>query len=301
MTFSAALGPLLLGFGNSIALIVAIGAQNAFLLRVGIEGRRGVVVPVVIFCAVSDAVLITLGVLGVGALLDIAPGALHVMRLGGAAFLLAYAAFAAKRAIRPRTSGLEPADVEPLGATGTAPVSDVATGTALAAEAGRAVEAPAGGGGTVVGGAVVGGTVVGGTGVGGTVVDEPGTAGGSTAPTTGTVTLERPRSRPRASGAATGLTTRAALLTVAAFTWLNPHAYLDTVVLLGSIGNQQGPDDRWWWVLGAVVASITWFSVVGFGARLLRPLFAKPGAWRVLDAFVAVVMLTLGLKLLIGG
>lgn len=280
VTFSAALGPLLLGFGNSIALIVAIGAQNAFLLRVGIEGRRSVVVPVVIFCAVSDAVLITLGVLGVGALLDIAPGALHVMRLGGAAFLLAYAAFAAKRAIRPRTSGLEPADVEPLGGPGTAPASDVATGTALAAEAGRAVEVPAGGG---------------------TVVDEPGTAGGSTAPTTGTVTLERPRPRPRASGTASGLTTRAALLTVAAFTWLNPHAYLDTVVLLGSIGNQQGPDDRWWWVLGAVLASITWFSAVGFGARLLRPLFAKPGAWRVLDAFVAVVMLALGLKLLIGG
>ncbi|GAB2974143.1 LysE/ArgO family amino acid transporter [Frigoribacterium salinisoli] len=278
MTFSTLLGPLLLGFGNSIALIVAIGAQNAFLLRVGIEGRRSVVVPVVIFCAVSDAVLITLGVLGVGALLDIAPGALHVMRLGGAAFLLAYAVFAAKRAIRPRTSGLEPADVEPLGADGTAPASDLATGTALAAEAGRAVEASPG-----------------------SLVVEPGTAGGTTAPTTGTVTLERPRPRPRASGTATGLTTRAALLTVAAFTWLNPHAYLDTVVLLGSIGNQQGPDDRWWWVLGAVLASITWFSAVGFGARLLRPLFAKPGAWRVLDAFVAVVMLTLGLKLLLGG
>jgi len=278
VTFSTLLGPLLLGFGNSIALIVAIGAQNAFLLRVGIEGRRSVVVPVVIFCAVSDAVLITLGVLGVGALLDIAPGALHVMRLGGAAFLLAYAAFAAKRAIRPRTSGLEPADIEPLGADGTAPASDLATGTALAAEAGRAVETERA-----------------------ATVSEPGTAGGSTPPATGTVTLERPRPRPRASGTATGLTTRAALLTVAAFTWLNPHAYLDTVVLLGSIGNQQGPDDRWWWVLGAVLASITWFSVVGFGARLLRPLFAKPGAWRVLDAFVALVMLTLGLKLLIGG
>jgi len=282
--FSAALGPALLGFGNSIALIVAIGAQNAFLLRVGIEGRRHVVVPVVLFCAISDAVLITLGVLGVGALLDVAPAALHVMRLGGAAFLLAYAAFAAVRAIRPRSSGLEPATVEPLGDAATAPASDVATGTALAAEAGLATEAGAGG----------------------------------AHPATGTVTVERPATtdtdtgadtvstggapgRRGRTGTATGLTTRAALLTVAAFTWLNPHAYLDTVVLLGSIGNQQGPDDRWWWVAGAVLASITWFSVVGFGARLLRPVFARPGAWRVLDGFVAVVMLALGLKLLLAG
>jgi len=294
--FSAALGPALLGFGNSIALIVAIGAQNAFLLRVGIEGRRHVVVPVVLFCAISDAVLITLGVLGVGALLDVAPAALHVMRLGGAAFLLAYAAFAAVRAIRPRSSGLEPATVEPLGDAATAPASDVATGTALAAEAGRATEVA----GTVPAGR---GTEVG--------------AGGAH-PATGTVTVERPATtdtdtgadtvstggapgRRGRTGTATGLTTRAALLTVAAFTWLNPHAYLDTVVLLGSIGNQQGPDDRWWWVAGAVLASITWFSVVGFGARLLRPVFARPGAWRVLDGFVAVVMLALGLKLLLAG
>ena len=213
------------------------------------------------------------------------------MRLGGAAFMLAYAAFAAVRAIRPRSSGLEPAVVEPLGDAATTPASDVSPGTALAAEAGRAREA---GGGIVPAGRAV----------------EAGAGGAH--PATGTVTVERPgttdtvstgsapgrRGRP---GTGAGLTTRAALLTVAAFTWLNPHAYLDTVVLLGSIGNQQGPDDRWWWVAGAVLASITWFSVVGFGARLLRPVFARPGAWRVLDGFVAVVMLALGLKLLLAG
>jgi len=194
------------------------------------------------------------------------------------------------RAIRPRSSGLEPATVEPLGDAATAPASDVATGTALAAEAGRATEVA----GTVPAGRA---TEVGAGGAhpatGTVTVERPGTTG--TGPTGGT-----PGRRGRA-GTGGGLTTRAALLTVAAFTWLNPHAYLDTVVLLGSIGNQQGPDDRWWWVAGAVLASITWFSVVGFGARLLRPVFARPGAWRVLDGFVAVVMLALGLKLLLAG
>jgi len=86
-----------------------------------------------------------------------------------------------------------------------------------------------------------------------------------------------------------------------AFTWLNPHVYLDTVVLLGSVANQQGADERWWWSAGAISGSFLWFFALGFGARLLRPVFARPAAWRVLDALIAVVMLALGLRLALGG
>jgi len=92
----------------------------------------------------------------------------------------------------------------------------------------------------------------------------------------------------------------AAVATVIGLTWLNPHVYLDTVIFLGSVGNQQGESARWWWAGGAIAASFLWFFSLGFGARLLRPLFARPGAWRVLDAIIAVVMLALGVKIALG-
>src|SRR5680860_1084931 len=94
---------------------------------------------------------------------------------------------------------------------------------------------------------------------------------------------------------------RAAVLTALAFTWLNPHVYLDTLVFAGSIANQQGPDLRWWWAAGAILASIVWFFALGFGARLLRPIFARPAAWRILDSCIAVGMIGLGLALAITG
>jgi L-lysine exporter family protein LysE/ArgO len=93
---------------------------------------------------------------------------------------------------------------------------------------------------------------------------------------------------------------KAIVLTTLAFTWLNPHVYLDTVMLLGSIANQQGSSGRWWWALGAATASFTWFFLLGFGARLLKPHFARPGAWRVLDGLIAAVMITLGAGLIAG-
>jgi L-lysine exporter family protein LysE/ArgO len=82
------------------------------------------------------------------------------------------------------------------------------------------------------------------------------------------------------------------VLTAAALTWLNPHVYLDTVVLLGAVAAAQG-DLRWHFGGGAAVASLLWFSALGVGARLLRPVFARPGAWRVLDGIIALVMVTL--------
>jgi len=89
------------------------------------------------------------------------------------------------------------------------------------------------------------------------------------------------------------------VLTVLALTWLNPHVYLDTVVLLGSVAGTHG-DARWWFALGAVIASVVWFSALGFGARLLRPLFARPMSWRVLDAVIAIVMAAIAASLVIG-
>jgi len=198
---------LLAGLGLGLSLIVAIGAQNAFVLRQGLRGEH--VGAVVAVCAASDLVLISAGVAGVGALVQQAPWALVAVRVGGAAFLLGYAAHALQRAVRLADSTLD------------------------------ARRAP-----------------------------ERGTLGG-------------------------------ALATALALTWLNPHVYLDTVVLLGSIAGTHG-DSRWWFGLGAVVASVLWFLALGFGARLLRPVFARPAAWRVLDGAIAVVMALLAASLLAG-
>ena len=193
------------GLGFGLSLIVAIGAQNAFVLRQGL--LREHVLPVVVICALSDALLITLGVGGLGSLLQVVPWLLVVVRVGGAAFLIVYGVLAARRAFRP--SALIAAD----------------------------------------------------------------------------------------DGTTTPLWT--AVATVLALTWLNPHVYLDTVVLLGSVAGTHG-DERWWFGVGAVVASILWFTALGFGARFLRPLFAKPIAWRILDGVIAIVMIAIAVSLLLG-
>jgi L-lysine exporter family protein LysE/ArgO len=226
MTTETTLLPALLGLITGLSLIIAIGAQNAFVLRVGIEGRNRVIVPVVVICAVSDAVLILAGVLGMGALVTTAPAVMVIVRILGAGFLIGYGVWAARRAIRP-------------GAL-------VVTG-----EAGADAPDPAG----------------------------PGNRG------------------PGLVAAPARIGVRLAVTTVLALTWLNPHVYLDTVVFLGAVAAQQDPAERWWWAGGAMLGSLVWFAGLGFGARLLRPVFARPGAWRVLDAGIAVVMFALGLKL----
>jgi L-lysine exporter family protein LysE/ArgO len=195
----------LAGLAFGLSLIIAIGAQNAFVLRQGL--RREHVFAVVLVCAASDALLIAVGVGGLGSLLQLAPWLLVVVRIGGAAFLLVYGLLAARRALRP---------------------------SALTAENG---------------------------------------------------------------GASTSLAV--AITTCLALTWLNPHVYLDTVVLLGSVAGTHG-DDRWWFGLGAIVASAVWFTALGYGARLLRPLFARPTAWRVLDGIIAIVMVAIAVSLLVG-
>jgi L-lysine exporter family protein LysE/ArgO len=220
----------LAGLGTGLGLIVAIGAQNAYLLRLSATAPRRTAVAAVVVCSGSDAVLIVAGVLGVGAVVQHVPAALVVARLVGAAFLLAYGVFAARRAVRPAQTGLAAAPEERPSA--------------------------------------------------------PGPSGG------GTVVLEQ--APPRTAAPAR------ALLAMAVFTWANPHVYLDTLVFLGSVANQQPDGLRWWWTLGAVAASCLWFSAIGFGGRRLAPVLARPGAWRVLDAVIAVVMIGFGLGLLLG-
>jgi L-lysine exporter family protein LysE/ArgO len=82
-----------------------------------------------------------------------------------------------------------------------------------------------------------------------------------------------------------------------ALTWLNPHVYLDTVVLLGVVAGAHGPTGRWWFGAGACLASALWFPALGFGARLLAPLLARPRAWQVLDLLIAATMLLIALEL----
>lgn len=92
---------------------------------------------------------------------------------------------------------------------------------------------------------------------------------------------------------------RAVLLAVVAFTWLNPHVYLDTVLLLGSIGSQYGAD-RWWFALGAATASVVWFTGLGFGARAAARLMSRPVTWRILDIIIGVVMTMIAVSLVRG-
>ncbi|PZF44793.1 MULTISPECIES: LysE/ArgO family amino acid transporter [unclassified Curtobacterium] len=237
--------PLLSGLGTGLALIVAIGVQNTYLLRLAVSAGLRVVAAAVVVCAVSDALLIVAGVLGVGAVVERFPVALLVIRFIGAAFLLTYGVLAARRALRPSGDAMRVADeaaddgVVGSGAGAGAGV-DATTGTTVAAGRTR------------------------------------------TAPPDQVVTM------------------RTAVLTMLVFTWANPHVYLDTLVFLGSVANQQGADDRWLWTIGAVAASCLWFGALGFGGRLLRPLFEKPLTWRVFDGLVAVVMLAFGVLLLVG-
>jgi L-lysine exporter family protein LysE/ArgO len=84
---------------------------------------------------------------------------------------------------------------------------------------------------------------------------------------------------------------------IMALTWLNPHVYLDTLVLLGSIANSRGPVDRWWFAVGALVASTLWFVGLGFGARYAAPLLTTARAWQILDLLIAATMLAIAAKL----
>ena len=200
---------MLLGFGTGLSLIVAIGAQNAFVLRQGILRQH--VLPIVLICGLTDALLEILGIAGIGFVVERAPVVLEVIRWGGVAFLLWYAWGAAKRAMRPGVL-----------------VADEGDAAGLGSDAGS---------------------------------------------------LKR------------------VVLACLAITYLNPHVYLDTMVLMGSVGNAQGDPARWWFAMGGGVASIIWFAVLGYGARALTRFFATPRSWQILAWIIAVVMLVIAGRL----
>ena len=210
----------LAGLGLGLSLIVAIGAQNVFVLRQGI--RREHVFVVVAICALSDAALIVAGVAGLGFVLSAAPWLVVVARWAGALFLLSYGILAARRAWR----GGEELVVE--GSDGGTPRS-----------AGQAA----------------------------------------------TATLTSTRLAP-------------VVLTTLALTWLNPHVYLDTVLMLGSIAATHG-DERWLFAAGAIAASLLWFTALGFGARYVGRWLRTERSWRILDAVIAVVMIAIAISLVL--
>jgi len=117
----------------------------------------------------------------------------------------------------------------------------------------------------------------------------------------GVTTLLRVRRTSALSAAAPEpLSLRSAVGRATALTWLNPHVYLDTVLLLGSIANTHGHPGRWWFAAGATLGSVLWFSGLGFGARFASPLLALPRAWQVLDVLIGLTMLGIALMLALG-
>lgn len=191
----------IMGFALGLSLIVAIGAQNAFILRQGILRQH--VFILCLICAVSDAVLIAIGVAGVGAIIASSPKLLMAIRLGGAAFLLWYGFVAIRRAMNPQ--GLE-------------------------------------------------------------------------------------------ANAQESADLKTAIGTCLAFTFLNPHVYVDTVLLVGASAPHEG-SAKPAYAVGAMLASFVWFFALGFGARLLEPIFKNPKAWQVLDTMIAIVMVIIAFGL----
>lgn len=185
------------GFALGLSLIFAIGSQNAFILKQGLKEQH--VLAIVLFCALSDALLITAGVAGFGAITAKHPNVVNVAKIAGALFLLVY---------------------------GLQSLYTSATKSHALNQA-----------------------------------------------TTEVSSLKK------------------SLLLCFGFTWLNPHVYLDTLVLVGMVST--AASNKLWFGLGAVSASFVFFFSLGYGARLLSPLFAKPKAWNILDALVGILMIYL--------
>jgi len=191
------------GFMVTAGLILAIGAQNAYLLKLGLTRQH--VLPSVLICIASDALLIGLGIAGMGRIIDQWPQVLWIATWGGAAFLAWYAFNSLRAAFARRSLAIK---------EGFEPIS-----------------------------------------------------------------------------------LRTAITMVLAFTYLNPHVYLDTMVLIGSLGGRLPHTERLAFWVGCVGASTVWFISLGFGARWLSPLFANPRSWRVLDALIGLSMGVLAVNL----
>lgn len=204
MTFTSYLEPALTGFLLGGSLIIAIGAQNAFVLRLGLQRQH--VFPIVLLCALSDGLLILAGIAGMGALVKRYDLVLQLITWGGFAFLFIYGLQAFMRAFKQEHM-------------------DARRG--------------------------------------------------------GDISLQK------------------AILTVLAFTYLNPHVYLDAVLLVGGLSAQWKGSAQGAFAMGAIAASFVWFFSLGYGARILTPLFEKPMAWRILDILIGSIMWLLAFSLIL--
>jgi len=192
------------GFLTGLSLIIAIGAQNAFVLRQGLT--RKYIIPVVMICALSDALLITLGTAGLGALIQAIPLLLEILRWLGVGYLTWFGVSAVLKVLAKDSLHISEDSLVSLKKT---------------------------------------------------------------------------------------------VLMTLGFTFLNPHVYLDTVILVGGLANQFG-DSKWFFALGAVCASFIWFFSLGSTASKMAVLMAKPLFWKILDAFIAAVMFSLAINLAVG-
>jgi L-lysine exporter family protein LysE/ArgO len=198
------------GFLVSIGLVVAIGPQNAYLLRKGLKQRDVFVVATT--CFLGDAFLLILAAGGVGALISQDGQLSYLLSWCGGLFLLWFGARSFRQMLKP--SVISSDDVEQAG---------------LAAQ---------------------------------------------------------------------GKGTKAAIIMCLALTFLNPHVYVDTLVIIGGISSIYDGMDRWYFAAGAILASAVWFYGLGYGAKALQPIFQKKRAWQVLDGFVGIIMWSMAYYLL---
>jgi len=194
----------LTGAGLGASLIIAIGAQNAFLLGQAIRGNHAL--SVALTCSIVDAVLIALGVWGLGAFIEQSPRLLSAITLGGAVFLFIYGLLAFKRALQPQA-------------------------------------------------------------------------------------LQTDKKSPKSS-------LRSVITTTLALSLLNPHVYLDTVLLLGSIGARLPGQGPILFASGAICASFAWFLTLGLSGKLLAPVLSRPVHWQRLDLVIGTIMWIIAISLL---
>ncbi len=189
------------GLGLGFSLILAIGSQNAFVLKQGLKQQH--VFAICLFCAISDALLITAGVAGFAKVTAQYPDLVQFAKLAGACFLLIYGLQSLYASVRKNHAMSDNSQV--------------------------------------------------------------------------VASLKK------------------SLLLCFGFTWLNPHVYLDTLVLVGMVST--GASSKIAFAIGAISASFVFFFSLGYGARLLSPLFTKPKTWNILDACVGLLMIGLAYKL----
>ncbi|PRQ10757.1 lysine transporter LysE [Corynebacterium sp. 13CS0277] len=232
------------GFLVGLSLIIAIGPQNALILKQGL--LRDHVALIVLICAVSDIILISAGTGGVGLLLAHTPWLLSLLTYGGAAYLTYFAYTCFRDAWHPQALSVN--DAPALTPSAQDPHAAAVRDSDSAGDS---------------------------------------WPGGSVATTTRTT-----RARTQAPS------WRAPAMAAVMLTWLNPSAYIDTLVMIGGLANQEGPTGRWFFAAGAIAASLLWFPALGYGAMKLSTPLSKPAVWRVLNIVMGCIMLSIVARLL---